>query len=534
MTHRPRLDLSVVEQRVCDIAAAQLGMPRPEVQPSSRLIEDLDCDSLDLIELLLKLEDEFLVTIPNQPTQAVGKAIFTRQPFRLRDLAEFVFLQQGTGRPARRGGRQSRAAAAAGETIPFSQLGGRYCSDPATSTAPLWEPLAVVAGVQQFRRRTDGMRCLRLAAAEFPMGSAGPAAHSDEQPVHTVRLDSFLIDAEPVSTTAYCRFLNSVEASESNWRDWFQLEPSDDRLAQLPVVWSDTGWQPVVGTETLPMVLVSWLGANAYSLWANGGNWKLYPSHDGFLPSEAQWEYAAQGAYLAPAEEETGDARCVFGQHERGVTYQAATLPMAPVHVPLGRSTCGLHHMAGNVWQWCRDWFAEDFYHRPESRAANPVNTLATGARSERGGELGRARRVVSDHVPPGPGPHRPGALSGVPLHQPERAAAGRIAVRAVVGTRRKVPRERTLETPLEKPQDKPRARCVLVDSERTAAGPAPQATAGPICHILDQPPRYWRNQVREIRSRALAEPDLVTRMPTSVINLNDTEVGMVNKKATK
>jgi formylglycine-generating enzyme required for sulfatase activity len=134
------------------------------------------------------------------------------------------------------------------------------------------------------------------------------------------------------------------------------------------------------------MVLVSWFGANAYSLWANGGNWKLYPSHDGFLPSEAQWEYAAQGAYRAPAEQETGDARCVFGQHERGVTYQAATLPMAPVHVPLGRSTCGLHHMAGNVWQWCRDWFAEDFYHRPESRAANPVNTLATGVRSERGG----------------------------------------------------------------------------------------------------------------------------------------------------
>jgi acyl carrier protein len=386
MTQPPRLDLSVVEQRVCDIAAAQLGMPRPEVQPSSRLIEDLDCDSLDLIELLSKLEDEFLVTIPNQPTQAVGKAIFTRQPFRLRDLAEFVFLQQGTGRPERRGGRQSRAAAAAGETIPFSQLGGRYCSDPATSTAPLWEPLGVVAGVHQFRRRTDGMRCLRLPAAEFPMGCDQSAAAPDEQPVHMVRLASFLIDVEPVSTTAYCRFLNSVEASESNWRDWFQLEPSDDRLAQLPVVWSDGGWQPVVGTETLPMVLVSWFGANAYSLWANGGNWKLYPSHDGFLPSEAQWEYAAQGAYRAPAEQETGDARCVFGQHERGVTYQAATLPMAPVHVPLGRSTCGLHHMAGNVWQWCRDWFAEDFYHRPESRAANPVNTLATGVRSERGG----------------------------------------------------------------------------------------------------------------------------------------------------
>ena len=175
MTHPPRLDLSLVEQRVCDIAAAQLGMPRNEVQPSSRLIEDLYCDSLDLIELLLKLEDEFLITIPNQPTQAVGKAIFTRQPFRLRDLAEFVSVQHGTGRPERRGVGRGRVSSAAGDAIPFSQLGGRWCNDPATPTAgltaALWEPLGVDHGVRQFRRRIDGMRCLLLPAGEFPMGS---------------------------------------------------------------------------------------------------------------------------------------------------------------------------------------------------------------------------------------------------------------------------------------------------------------------------------------------------------------------------
>ena len=64
----------------------------------------------------------------------------------------------------------------------------------------------------------------------------------------------------------------------------------------------------------------------------------------------------------------------------------AHTLPMSPVHAPLGRSSFGLHHMAGNVWQWCRDWFAADFYHRPEAREVNPVNMVATGIRSERGG----------------------------------------------------------------------------------------------------------------------------------------------------
>ena len=99
MTNISRLELSVVVQRVCEIASKQLCIPRDEVRPSSRLIEDLRCDSLDLVELIMEVEDEFLVTLPDEPTNSVGKSIFTRQPFRLSDLAEIVYLQQGSGKP---------------------------------------------------------------------------------------------------------------------------------------------------------------------------------------------------------------------------------------------------------------------------------------------------------------------------------------------------------------------------------------------------------------------------------------------------
>lgn len=387
MTRNPQLELRDVEQRVCDVASRQLDIPRDEVLPSSRLFEDLRIDSLDIIELIMELEEQFLVTIPDEPTNAVGKAVFIRQSFRLRDLAEIVYLQQGTGRPERRGWRRAVVSQPDGSAIPFSQLSGRWNREEYFQTRQLFESLGSERGIYQFRRNSDGMRCLLLPAAETWIGSDHPDAQPDEQPLHQVQLKEFVIDAEPVSTTAYCRFLNSVEASETNLLDWFQLDPVDDRVAQMPIVRSDDGWSPVAGAETLPMVLVSWFGANAYSLWANGFEWSRYESRNGFLPSEAQWEHAAQGAFqeAVSGDAEEGSA-FVFGQHERGARYEASTMPMEPVHAPVGLSTFGLHHMAGNVWNWCRDWFAEDFYQRAESRTENPVNEVETGIRSERGG----------------------------------------------------------------------------------------------------------------------------------------------------
>jgi len=153
---------------------------------------------------------------------------------------------------------------------------------------------------------------------------------------------------------------------------------------------TESGWEPVAGTERFPMILVSWFGANAYSLWVNRRDWRGYRDDEGScLPSEAQWEYAARGAERRtwPWGEWEPTANLMrFGRHEAGRKYEARTMPLAEVNEQLGVSPFGLRHMAGNVWQWCRDSYCAKFYQMPMAAERDAVCRESTGVRVERGG----------------------------------------------------------------------------------------------------------------------------------------------------
>lgn len=63
--------MSSIEERVTDIVVEQLGLERSKVHPESKFIDDLGADSLDTVELLMALEEEFEIEIPDEQAQEI-------------------------------------------------------------------------------------------------------------------------------------------------------------------------------------------------------------------------------------------------------------------------------------------------------------------------------------------------------------------------------------------------------------------------------------------------------------------------------
>ena len=70
--------MASVQERVIDIVAEQLGVDKEKVTPDTSFVNDLGADSLDTVELVMELEEEFDITIPDdaaEKIQTVGQAV---------------------------------------------------------------------------------------------------------------------------------------------------------------------------------------------------------------------------------------------------------------------------------------------------------------------------------------------------------------------------------------------------------------------------------------------------------------------------
>jgi formylglycine-generating enzyme len=398
-----------IEFRLLELLAKETGICRAAIHHDSRVIEDLNMDSLELVELILSIEEEFNVGIPDD----LARLPFVSGSVTVGNLAEIIKDQWGKPRHDRRCWVEPRLVSRQPVNTPFTQMAGQASEDE--RQGQLLDRLGLnEQGVPLFRRRMDGMRCVLVPGAEVEIGTDAAEAREDSHPLHRATLVQFLIDVEPVSTSAFARFLNSIgEVSPETIFQWCGVTDDDRRCRhfQLEGTWGN--WRPRAGAEQQPMVLVSWYGAAAYSLWVNRRDWRNYKTRS-MLPSEAQWEYAARGATWKtfPWGDAFGNDRALVATHVARAKY-GDLLPLADTHVSLGVSPFGLLHMAGNVWNWCADWYSPKFYQSAAASRRNPMNTRASGIRTERGGSwIGPAELAQSSYRRGRP-PHARGRCLG-------------------------------------------------------------------------------------------------------------------------
>ncbi|MFC1718367.1 formylglycine-generating enzyme family protein [Candidatus Poribacteria bacterium] len=209
----------------------------------------------------------------------------------------------------------------------------------------------------------DDTPMVLIPAGEFQMGDAFSEGGIDERPIHTVYMDAFYIAAYEVTNAQYRRF---VQATGHRAPEGWSYVNGEWRLGFKP--WLDTNFNG----DDQPVLCVSWEDAKAYCEWAGKR-----------LPTEAEWEKAARGGLVGKkfpwGDEDPDGTQCNFADRNAGDGYQYAS----PVggFAPNGY---GLYDMAGNVWEWCSDWYDPSYY--SDSFKENPTGPSSGTSRVLRGG----------------------------------------------------------------------------------------------------------------------------------------------------
>lgn len=209
-----------------------------------------------------------------------------------------------------------------------------------SNTQPLLTEMVIIPANSFYRGSDDGNR--------------------DEMPSHLITVDSYAIDIHPVTNEQFVRFLDVMGGEkDSNHNDIIRLRESRiKRSGGKLSIESGYAKHPVVG--------VTWYGAIAYAKWVGKR-----------LPTEAEWEIAARGGItgqLYPSGEDIEKSQANFFSADT-----TAVMSYAP-------NLIGLYDMAGNVYEWCYDWYGYNYYEVSIQEPDNPKGPLQGVYRVLRGG----------------------------------------------------------------------------------------------------------------------------------------------------
>ena len=243
-----------------------------------------------------------------------------------------------------------------------------------------------------------GTRLVRVEPGSFVMGADVTETGwlPNEGPARQVTISRpFLMAAHEVTVGQFRQFVEEtgyVTEAERDVDGGFGIDFDTGKVVQnAGCTWSSPGFPHHVQTDDHPVVLVSWLDAEAFCAWLSEREGAIYR-----LPTEAEWEYACRAgsprAYWCGddpqclvAAANVADERLVdetgwmveAGQFDDGHAFTAPVGSFRP-------NALGLHDMHGNVWEWCADWYAADAY--AMGSVADPTGPAAGDFRTIRGG----------------------------------------------------------------------------------------------------------------------------------------------------
>ena len=286
--------------------------------------------------------------------------------------------------------------------IPAIIAGGAFAIGRLGEVRLLGRPLPTIAiddpAASPDIPRQSGM--VLVPGGRFLMGrraAAGDALPFDAAPAHRVELSPFWLDEHEVTNAQFARFIEATGhetmaelAGQSTVFDpasnvWRTVVGADWRHPEGPAT-------TVSGRESDPVVHVSWSDAAALAAWAGKR-----------LPTEAEWERAARaglheadypwGRDLAPSKRPRANVwQGDFPANDSADDGYHGTSPAGAF--PGNRF--GLFDMAGNVAEWCADWYAADGYQVSPTR--DPPGARSGERRVVRGGSWISSPRSGSDY----------------------------------------------------------------------------------------------------------------------------------------
>jgi formylglycine-generating enzyme len=250
-----------------------------------------------------------------------------------------------------------------------------------------------------FKDRKTDMEFVTMKGGCFQAGDLFGDGSANEKPLHEVCVSDFAIGRYEVKVREFRQFVNDTDyRTEAERKDgcysWCEKGWKKDRSKN----WSNPGFEQ---EDDHPVVCVSWNDAAKFAAWLSRKSGRTYR-----LPTEAEWEYAARslgkevkyawgnGGPVGNIADEFSKRQCpllaTWPGYDDGYVYTAPVGKYQP-------NDAGLYDMAGNVSEWCQDWY--DVHYYTDSPRKDPHGPFDGQYKALRGGSWSSApdrQRIAS------------------------------------------------------------------------------------------------------------------------------------------